>query len=145
MSSGIYGGLSRANEQLRIKQTIVPLKAGVKASAGELLVVVAGYGVYPASANAATGLCVGVVVKPADNTSGADGAVSCVCEDGEKDFANNGTHPVAVTDLMKTVYASDKQTISINSSDGPPVGVLTEYNTTSTIPGAPARVRLVVA
>lgn len=110
----------------------VKLAADVVADIGNMLVVVAGYGQIPAAANAATGHMAGIVVTPADNTDGAAGDVTAVCDPDTAAFANDGTHPCSQADVGHIVYASSATVISNNSGDGPPAGKLIAYNTADT-------------
>ena len=138
----VYGGLVIADDTGSARRFQVDLKAGVKADAGMLLVQVAGLGVLPAAENAATGHCAGVVKEPADNTSGADRDVYAITQDGTRDFANDATHPCTAADEGATVYASDYQTVSRTSTDGPPVGKLVKFNPSNALPSRPCRVQL---
>jgi len=137
-----YGGLVMADDQGTARRFQVDLKAGVKADPGMLLVQVAGLGVLPAAANAATGHCCGVVKEGADNTSGADRDLYAVTQDGTRDFENDATHPCTAATEGLTVYASDYKTISSNSADGPPVGKLVKFNAPNALPSRPCRVQL---
>lgn len=120
----------------------VAMKANHVVGIGNLIVTVAGYSAFPAAANAATGLCAGVSLDAADNTGGADGALSITCENGTYDFKNDGTHACSQADVGKVVYASATDTISNTSTDGPPVGKLIEFAPANQGPSRPCRVRL---
>lgn len=137
----IYGGtVDKAIDGLP-KDMTVKLGTGVSVGRGELHVIVSGYGKRPAAANAATGKCAGVTLQNVDNAAGADGDLEVVCRSGVmKDFKNHGVHPCAQDDVGKLVYASDKETISTDSGDGPPVGVLKYFNPSDAEPGRPCRV-----
>lgn len=119
----------------------VKLDAAVNAEQGIMLVTVSGYGKIPAAANAATGKMRGVVVDSADNTSGAQGALSCTVRPGRYRFANSAGNPCSQATVGSKVYAADGNTISSNSADGPLAGVLLEYDA-SDAQGRPCDVAL---
>lgn len=133
----------KANDPGVPQRRLVLLDAAVNGESGKMLVTVAGYGRVPAAANAATGRMAGIVVVPADNTLGAQGAEEAVTEDGEYDFANSGTHPCTQADVGGVVYAADGDTISNDATDGPVAGTLVAFNPPDpTVTGRPCRVRL---
>jgi hypothetical protein len=119
----------------------VKLDAAVNAELGFMLVTVAGYGRIPAAANAATGKMAGLVVQPADNSAGIQGALSVIVDVFTADFAADGTHPPTQADVGKLVYASSATTISNNTADGPPAGKLIAF-VTGDPQGRPCRVAL---
>lgn len=119
----------------------VSLDAAVNAELGKMLVSVSGYGQVPAAANAATGLMRGVVTDAGDNTAGAQGAQVAIARPGVYRFKNDGTHPCAQVDVGAKVYASDGETISKNSGDGPLAGTLLEFNAADGM-GRPCKVVL---
>jgi hypothetical protein len=102
----------------------MPIGASTLIEAGKVYVFVGGYLVVPGSGNAATGKRPVVALDTVDNSSGSAGALSVdVAYDFGYDMANDGTHPVAATDVMTTqVYLSSPTTVSVNSADGPPLG-----------------------
>lgn len=110
---------------------------------GNMIVELNGYGVVPAAANAATAHMAGIVIDglPADNTGGADGAISVIVDSFDVAFANDGTHPCSQADVGNKVYASSGTTISNNSADGPVAGKLIGYNP-SDVQGRPCLVAL---
>jgi len=131
------------NDNVGKKRRVVKLDASVNGQLGHMLVTVSGYGKVPAAANAATGKMAGVIVEPNDNSAGAQGALSVVCQDGEYDFANDGTHACTQAHVGLTVYASDGNTISNDSGDGPVAGTLVAFNPTDiSVAGRTCRVRL---
>lgn len=60
---------------------------------------------------ASTGPVIGVAKHRADNTSGADGAISVDVLKGVFIRANSGTNPLDVTDIDGPCYAEDNQTV----------------------------------
>lgn len=119
----------------------VLLDANVNGELGKMIVTVAGYGAVPAAANAATGKMAGIIEDAADNTGGAQGALSVTARPGVFSFANDATHPCTIAHVGFAVYASDGSTISNNSADGPPAGTLIEYDA-SDPQGRPCKVAL---
>lgn len=119
----------------------VKLDAAVNGELGNMIVEVAGYGQVPAAANAATGSMAGIILDPADNTLGIQGALSVVVDSFTVAFANDGTHPCSQADVGHKVYASSGTTISNNSADGPIAGKLIEY-VPSDVQGRPCLVAL---
>lgn len=142
MSSPLLAGRTRTQETGVMRRQNVQLGAAVVVDIGYAVVTVAGFGHLPAMANAATGKIAGMAMSQADNTLGADGALSVVCEDGTYDFKNDGTHPCSQADVGNVVYLSDFQTISNNSADGPPAGRLVDFAPANQFPSHPCRVRL---
>ncbi len=139
--ANIYSGRTPKGIDGLPQRMTVKLGTGVSVGMGEIHVVVSGYGARPAAANAATGKCAGMTTQNVDNASGADGDLSVVCESNEMfDFKNDATHPCSQADVNKKVYASDKETISNNSGDGPLVGVLKAFNASDAESGRPCRV-----
>lgn len=120
----------------------VLLDAAVNAEQGKMIVTVSGYGKVPAAANAATGKMAGVVVESGDNTSGAQGALACMCRPGVYRFANSAGNPCSQATVGAKVYAADGDTISTASGDGPPAGTLVYYDSTDA-QGRPCEVALV--
>lgn len=132
-----------ANDNVGKTRRVVKLDASVNGQLGHMIVTVSGYGKVPAAANAATGKMAGVIVEPNDNSAGLQGALSVVAQDGEYDFANDGTHACTQAYVGLTVYASDGNTISYDSSDGPVAGTLVAFNPSDlSVAGRPCRVRL---
>lgn len=119
----------------------VKLDSNVNAELGKMTVSVSGYGQVPAAANAMTGQMRGVNVDAVDNTGGAQGAKSVTCRPGVFRFKNDGTNPCTQAHVGTTVYASDGETISSNSADGPPAGMLLEFNSADAL-GRPCKVAL---
>lgn len=119
----------------------VSLDAAVNAEIGNMLVQVSGYGKAPAAANAATGRMAGVVITPYDNTAGAQGAGSCVCEPITAAFANSGSNACSQATVGALVYAADGVTISTASADGPKAGKLIRFDS-SNAQGRPCIVAL---
>ena len=119
----------------------VKLDAAVNGELGFMLVTVAGYGRIPAAANAATGKMAGLVVEPADNSAGIQGALSVIVDVFTADFAADGTHPPTQADVGKLVYASSATTISNDAADGPPAGKLISF-VVGDPQGRPCRVAL---
>lgn len=76
-------------------------------------------------ATASTLLAQGVAAQQADNTSGADGAISCLVETGVFKFAN-GSSSIAATDVGKACFIVDDQTVHLTSGSGTrsPAGVI---------------------
>ena len=119
----------------------VALDANVNGELGNMIVQVAGYAQVPAAANAVTGHMAGIVIEPADNTGGAQGALSVTVDSFTAAFANSGVNPCAQIHVGLTVYASNGVTISSNSADGPPAGKLIGFNP-SDVQGRPCLVAL---
>lgn len=106
----------------------VKLDANVNAEIGNMLVQVAGYGQVPAAANAATGHMVGVVIEDANNTGGAQGAKTAVCDVVTAAFANSLTNPCSQATVGALVYAASGTVISSASADGPKAGKLIAFD-----------------
>lgn len=119
----------------------VKLAANVVADIGNMLVVVAGYGEIPAAANFNTGHMAGIVTTPADNTGGAAGDVTAVCNPDTAAFANSGTSPCSQADVGHIVYAASATVISTLNTDGPPAGKLISFNSAD-VQGRPCVVAL---
>ena len=119
----------------------VKLDANVNGELGKMIVTVNGYGRIPAAADAATGKMRGTIADAADNTGGAQGAKTVTAVPGVRRFKNDATHPCSAADVGKLVYASDGDTISVNSADGPPAGTLLEFNAADPM-GRPNKVAL---
>jgi hypothetical protein len=121
--------------------SIVKLDANVNAELGKMTVSVSGYGQVPAAANAMTGQMRGINVDAVDNTGGAQGAKSVTCRPGVFRFKNDANNPCTQATVGATVYASDGETISTASADGPPAGMLLEFNAADAL-GRPCKVAL---
>ena len=106
----------------------VPMFASTTAYVGQMLVSVGGYGKHPDAANAMTGTMRGVVVDGAIESTGVNGGATAVCKPGVYRFKNHGTNPAAATNVPCVVYASDGETVSIDSADGPPAGTLIGFD-----------------
>lgn len=76
--------------------------------------------VLPAVTGAGQGelVCLGTFAETVANASGVDQPVVVQLKRELKVvwFANDGTNPVTATDISKTVYLSDDQTVSISSA-----------------------------
>ena len=125
----------------------VQLDANVSAGKGGMICVSqtggnAGYGVTPSATYSNTnGVIAGVVEDEADNTGGAAGAATVTAVPGVYRFLNSGTHPCSQATVGAKVYASDAQTISTNSGDGPFAGTLKEFNASDLL-GLPCKVTI---
>jgi hypothetical protein len=108
----------------------VKLDANVNGELGKMHVTVSGYGKVPAAANAATGVMRGVITDGNDNTGGAQGAKSVICRPGVYWFKNSAGNACTQATVGAKVYAEDGETISSNSADGPPAGILKEFDST---------------
>lgn len=78
-----------------------------------------------AAGSGTSGNVAGVAEANADNSAAgaSDGDKSCNLLQGLFWRANHGTHTVTLASLFKVVYASDDQTISNDSTDGPVAGI----------------------
>lgn len=141
MSIAIVAGLAVANDTGTRKKQLVLVGSGVNIKAGMAVVTVSGYGVLPTSSNYSTGKFAGFATTDADNTNGSNGDISVVCEDGERDLKNDGTHACSQATVGANVYLSDYETLSTTSTDGPLAGTLRAYNTAGAISGHPCRLR----
>ena len=103
-----------------------------------MTVSVSGYGQVPAAANAMTGQMRGINVDAVDNTGGAQGAKERDVPSRRVPLQERRDHPCTQAHVGTTVYASDGETISRDSADGPPAGTLLEFNAADSL-GRPAR------
>jgi hypothetical protein len=109
---------------------------------GNVYVSVGGYLTIPASSNAATGFRPVLALETQDNRLGANGDLSAACTWGiEIDMPNDGTHPIAQSNVGGKAYLSSAFTASATSSDGPPIDYVVEYNQPFQIAGRPVRVK----
>ena len=122
-------------------RTYVSIDANQNIELGKMVVTVAGYGRIPAAADAATGRMRGVAEDTVNNNPGLQGAKSVSVRPGVFCFKNNSTHPLVAADVGKLVYASDGDTVSYDSTDGPKAGTLIEFVTNSP-QGTPCKVVL---
>lgn len=110
----------------------VLLDASVNGELGQMIVSVAGYGKVPAAANAATGVMRGVITDAADNSAGAQGALSVIARPGVYWFENSSTHACTQATVGAKVYAESGSKISSDSGDGPLAGTLLEFDSSRT-------------
>lgn len=96
----------------------VPVAANVKIFQGALVQINnAGFAV-PGSATAAN-VAIGRAEQPADNTGGANGAISIDVKRGVFRFANSAAGDlIARTEIGKTVYVVDDQTVAKTNNAG---------------------------
>lgn len=125
----------------------VKIGASTLVESGKAYVFVGGYLVVPGSSNAATGKRPVVACDTVDNSSGSAGDKTVdVTYDFMYDMANDGTHPVAQTDVMTSlVYLSSPTTVSVNSADGPLISakpVVASFNAANSVSGRPVRIEL---
>lgn len=102
-----------------------PLAAGVYLPSGEPALLANGYLTTVAGA---TGTCVGVATRHADNSSGAQGERSAEVSADEHKFQNAGD--ITLTHVGATAYLVDASTLSIdsNSSARPAAGTIVQVD-----------------
>src|SRR5262245_28528323 len=108
----------------------VPIYAAAKIYQGAMVCLRTADGYAVRAGTASTGRVVGVARAEATApTASGDYNVNLLC--GVFAFAVHGTHTPTIADVGKAVYASDDQTISNDSGDGPLGGTLVGFEATS--------------
>ena len=87
-----------------------------------------GYATDPAYGS--TGAVLGVASSTADNSSGGNGAMNVNVRLGAFWRPNHGSTPVRQAEVGKVCYASDNNTISRTSTDGPVAGIAVAVDST---------------
>lgn len=89
------------------------------------IVALDGSGYLVPGSTSATLLAQGCAAQDADNTSGSNGAISCLVEAGVFKFAN-GSSSIAATDFGKACYIVDDQTVHLTDGSGTrsPAGII---------------------
>lgn len=118
-----YGGVDSGVLPHRIP---VPIADNVHIYQGGMVQLDANGRANPAAGTNTTNLIVGRAYEEYDNTVAGHsaGALTVEVEQGSFMFDINATHPPLQANVGAEVYASDDHTISINSGDGGPVGIL---------------------
>lgn len=113
------------NQKIDNKLFVIPVKAGAEIEAGKLVAIDAtGHAV---EAIKAAGLTVaGMCQEYVTNVGGTDGAVIVKVRRGAFVLGNNGD--VAVTDLLKTAYITDSETVTLVSDASSAVGKIIEVD-----------------
>lgn len=94
----------------------LPVKAGAVIHQGGIVVM---NGAFADKGQEAAGIvAVGMAQAPADNSGGADGAIRVPVRSGCFAFANSATDAVDRTDIGKTVYIEDDETVSATDNSG---------------------------
>lgn len=94
------------------------------------LLTASGYATDPTYGT--TGAVQGVAQAQADNSSGSSGDVNVNLLTGTFARPNHGSHAVAITHVGKVVYASDNNTVSSTSTDGPVAGLCVGFTSDAT-------------
>ena len=105
----------------------VPIKSGSKIYQGAMVCLVLASGYAVRAGTAATGPVQGVARAESTQPT-ADGGANVILLVGIFEFPVHATHTPTIADVGKPVYASDDNTLSNFSSDGPLAGILTGFN-----------------
>lgn len=109
----------------------VPIKATYKVYQGAMVAMITAAPSYACPANATTCNFVMGVAQAEAATPATDGAVNVNLRNGIFKLALDGTHTPTIAYVGKPVYATDDNTVSYLSTDGPLAGVLVGFEATS--------------
>jgi hypothetical protein len=98
----------------------VPVRAGRHIYDGTIVMATAAG--FATDVAAASQTCLGKAAGEADNTGGADGAITVFVRRGTHAWANDGGDPVVAADLYATVYMTDNQTVCHTAAGKSAVG-----------------------
>lgn len=109
------------------RRLYLPVDGGILIYKGALVALNASGYLVP-GATASTLVAMGVSDQRADNSAGADGAISCFVAPGVYKFAI-GSSSIAATDVGKACYIVDDLTVHLTSGSGTrsPAGIIVKY------------------
>ena len=110
-------------------KNVFPVGAAKTIYKGALIMLKSGYA--EGAATGAGSYYAGVALHSADNSAGSAGDINVEC-DHEEVLKLDGFTGLAQTDIGKTVYATDDQTVTLTQGNNIPVGKIVEYINSTT-------------